>query len=89
MTVHANSKSLLVIDDLYERYWSARVDGLAADIFRVNVAFRGVMVDAGEHDVILVYDNPAFTMGRRISLATLLAIAALYTALWVRKFRIA
>ena len=59
LTIHSESDApaVLVVSDAYLAQWTARVDGGEAPLLRVNYAFRGVLLEPGEHVVELVY-NP-------------------------------
>lgn len=48
----ADARSLLVLADNMYAGWEATVDGEPAEILLTNHTFRGVMVDAGEHEVV-------------------------------------
>ena len=56
--------------------WRAYVDGRRVRISIANHAFLGVPVTAGRHAIRLRYLPRSFVLGRAISLATLLLIAA-------------
>jgi hypothetical protein len=51
LKVSLKEKKFLVYNDSYHFDWSAAIDGRPAQIFRANVAFKGVWIDAGEHIV--------------------------------------
>jgi hypothetical protein len=55
LRAHLERPGLLVVADTYYPGWRARVDGKPADIFPVDLMFRGVAVDAGDHRVELEY----------------------------------
>ncbi len=46
---------ILVVSDTYTPGWRATVDGEAAAIFPVDVAFRGIAVPPGDREVVLGY----------------------------------
>lgn len=54
---------LLVVSEIYENHWSAYVDGEKVDILRTNHALRGIPISAGEHMVVLKYEEPTLTYG--------------------------
>lgn len=56
--------------------WRAYVDGRRVETQFANHAFLGVHVPAGKHRVRLVYLPESFVVGRWISLAALLGVAA-------------
>jgi hypothetical protein len=67
---------LLVLADSFESGWRCRLeDGSGVDIYPVNVAFRGVRVPPGDHEVTFSYEAPAFRRGAKISLFALGAVA--------------
>ena len=48
--------------------WTAQVDGKDAQIMLVNEAMIGIPLTEGNHKVSFRYDNPAFSLGWKISL---------------------
>ena len=73
----------LVLLDSYYPGWRASVDGRPAAIWRADVLFRAVALEAGRHSVTFVYDPLPFRIGSAVSLVTLagLAIAAAWLLL--------
>ena len=65
---------LLVLTDSWNPRWSVTVDGKNAYMGRVNVAFRGVAVPAGRHDVEFRYYPASRLIGQIISGVTLLGL---------------
>ena len=59
----AAGSRFLVVDERYDPYWRAYVDGKRAAIYPTNVAMRGVVVPAGAREVTMVY-RPYDTSGR-------------------------
>ncbi|MDB4915549.1 MAG: putative rane protein [Gemmatimonadetes bacterium] len=53
--VDAERPALLVLSDNYVEGWTARVDGSTVPILRTNLAFRGVPVSKGSHDVVFEF----------------------------------
>jgi hypothetical protein len=68
---------LLVVSEGYYPGWQATVDGAAAPIFRVNVMMRGVILAAGEHEIVFRFRSPSVAAGAIVSA---LAIALLIVA---------
>jgi Predicted membrane protein len=62
-----NRAALLVLADVYAHGWKAWVDDKPAPIVIANVAFRGVVVPQGEHDVRFEFDPDALFTGMWIS----------------------
>ena len=63
LRVHAACPGLLVLADSYFPGWEAAVNGEAAAIHPTNMAFRGVVVEAGQSDVVFRY-RPSRFRGR-------------------------
>jgi len=55
----------------YARGWRAWVDGRRADVFEANLFSKGVLMPAGEHEVVLRYLPGSFIWGSAVSLATI------------------
>jgi hypothetical protein len=72
-----NQAALLVLADVYAHGWKASIDGKPADIVIANVALRGVVVPAGEHDVRFYFDPDALFTGLYIS-AVLFGLLIVY-----------
>lgn len=60
---HCDAHCLLVLTDLHHPDWTARVDGTEAHVERVNVAFRGVPLEPGRHEVVFRYEPTSFLLG--------------------------
>ncbi|MGE5435677.1 MAG: YfhO family protein, partial [Syntrophothermus sp.] len=55
-------------DTYYPKGWKAYIDGNETEIYEVNHGFRGVIIPAGNHKVILEYAPTSYYIGRTISL---------------------
>lgn len=81
--VDASGEGHLVIADAIARDgWIATVDGRPADVVRVNHAFAGIRVPAGEHRVEVRYEAPGLRSG---AIVTALAAAVTLGLLVVRR----
>jgi len=69
---------VLVVRDTWFPGWEARVDGGPAPILRANHAFRALALGPGAHAVELVYRPRSLRLGIALSLAGLVALAALH-----------
>jgi hypothetical protein len=77
VVIHARMKSAgaLVLNDAFFDGWNARVDGVAVPIHRANYLVRGLLLPAGEHEVIFSYPLPgAVVIGSLLSIATLVVL---------------
>jgi hypothetical protein len=63
----ANREALLVLADVYAKGWHAWIDNKPAPIVITNVAFRGVVVPQGDHDVRFEFSPDALFRGMWIS----------------------
>ncbi len=82
LQLHVNTShaGLLVVSDPFYPGWTAKVDGVPTPILRTNLAFRGVVLPAGEHTVAMAFRDEAFSLGVVVASATALALLALLAA---------
>lgn len=78
IAVETQTGGWLVLADTFYPGWTAAVDGVPADIQRVNLAFRGVEIPAGAQMVRFEYRPTWLLPGLFISLAALLVTLALF-----------
>ena len=71
--VHAGSRALLVLSEVFYPGWKAEVNGHEAAIWKVDGGLRGVVVPAGESTVRLQYAPASFRIGAALSAAAFLA----------------
>ncbi|MCL7979977.1 MAG: hypothetical protein M8840_02690 [marine benthic group bacterium] len=72
LDVVAERSGLLFVSEIWHPSWLATVDGEPAEVLRTNVAFRGVVVPEGPHQVRLHYSAAEFRLGFGLSAAGLL-----------------
>ena len=69
---------LLFVSEIWHPSWQAYLDGDPIEVYRTNVAFRGVEVPAGRHELRFRYSAAEFRLGFGLSaLGVLLALAVL------------
>ena len=61
--VRAAGDGLVLVRDAYDPGWHATVDGRPASLLAADVALRAVPVTAGQHQVVLRYDDPSVGVG--------------------------
>ena len=83
LRISSDRPALLVISDAYYPGWSASVDGVETSVLRANVAFKAVVVPAGEHLVELTYDPASFKLGLAVS--GLAALVVVLARVWRRR----
>ncbi|MFI5298363.1 MAG: YfhO family protein [Polyangiales bacterium] len=74
LRVKAPSQGWLVVGDTYYPGWEAQVDGVEVPIVRANLSQRAVHVDAGTHQVRMVYRPKPLRIGAIVSLLAWLAV---------------
>ena len=56
-------EGMLIVSDSYFPGWKATVDGKSTGIHEVNMAMRGVVVPAGQHEVVMKYRPASVYLG--------------------------
>jgi hypothetical protein len=67
---------LVVLDDAWAPGWSVSVDGEPAPALQADMVMRGVIVPAGEHEVVWSYRVPGLRLGALLSGLGLIALLA-------------
>jgi hypothetical protein len=67
--------AILVLTDLYWPGWRAAVDGEPREIYRANLLFRAVSIEAGEHEVRFSYQPMSAWLGTGVTFAALVVVA--------------
>lgn len=78
LSVSAERDSWLVLADTDYPGWQAMVDGETVPIYRANLNFRAVQVDAGQHDIHFAYRPNWLLPGALVSAVALLIALLLY-----------
>lgn len=55
LQVHAESPSVLLVNDKHDPDWKVEIDGKPASLLRCNYLMRGVHLPAGDHEVRFTY----------------------------------
>jgi hypothetical protein len=66
----------LVVADTWYPGWQATVDGVPTEVLRANYAFRAVWLEAGKHEVEMVYRPTLVRIGGAVSLTALTLLVA-------------
>jgi hypothetical protein len=80
--VDAHGPSIVVVRASYDDGWTATVDGRPTPLLPVDGFLQGIAVDAGSHDVRLVYRDDAITDGIVAGLAVWGAIVVAFALSW-------
>ena len=82
--IDAKEAGMLVFTIPFDKGFSATVDGQKAEIVNCDVAFMGVWVEPGEHEIVFTYRTRGLTLGLLMSLAAALMLAV-YTFMTRRR----
>jgi hypothetical protein len=74
----ADSTALVVLSQTFYHYWKATIDGLPAEIIKVNGAFQGLTIPGGSHRIVLEYRDFSFRLGVVLSFITATVLAILF-----------
>jgi Bacterial membrane protein YfhO len=84
--VQADGPGWLVLSETWAPGWRASMDGAQAQVYRTDVAFRGLPLPEGSHTVTLTYAPTGWLWGRWASLVGIMAtVATIAAALWNRQ----
>jgi len=76
LEISVNQNTLLVVTDSYSKNWRAvpltKADQERYDVIPVDFTLRGIPLKAGSHHFLLEYAPDSYTIGRWISLASVL-----------------
>ena len=76
--VAAEEPAMVVLAHSYYHAWKARVDGRPAQLWRANHAFQALQVPAGEHQIVLIYEDRRLFTGAIISAIAAVACLLLW-----------
>ena len=82
--IDAKEAGILVFTIPFDKGFSATIDGRQADVIPCDVAFMGVWVEPGEHEIVFTYRTRGLTLGLLMSLAAALMLAV-YTFMTRRR----
>jgi uncharacterized membrane protein YfhO len=75
LRVHALSRGVLVLSEIYDADWHVSLNRSRAPLLRVDGALRGVVVAAGDSIVELRYRPTSFWLGALLTLMTFAILA--------------
>jgi len=82
---NALANGFLFLSDSYYPGWTAYVDGVEAEIYQADYAFRAVYLTSGRHTVEFVYEPRSFRVASFVSLLALIGVIALLVSPWLRR----
>lgn len=81
--IDVTGEKVLSVAIVYNKGWSAYVDGEPAPLYAANGVFLGVRLGEGSHDVKFVYRTPWITEGALVSAGGIVVAAAWLTVMHV------
>ncbi|MBQ6839136.1 MAG: YfhO family protein [Oscillospiraceae bacterium] len=80
--ISCNRNGVLYTSIPQDGNWTATVDGKPAQIVKIGGTMVGLNLSEGDHTVVFRYQNRAFSLGWKISLACLLVFTGLWFAIY-------
>ncbi len=78
ISVDSRGERLLVVGESFYHGWQAQVDGRPVEVLRVHGDFMGCLIEPGRHEVHLCFRPASLVWGKRLTLAGLAGIAAVF-----------
>jgi hypothetical protein len=72
----AQQPSYLVLNDFYQRGWTAQVDGQPARVFIANALFRAVAIEPGPHTIEFRFEPQSLLIGGVVSAISVVFVLA-------------
>jgi hypothetical protein len=69
--------AMVVFQGNYDSEWKARIDNKSTDVFKVNLASKGILVPSGKHEIELRYLPRSIVLGLIVSLFSLIILGGL------------
>jgi uncharacterized membrane protein YfhO len=90
VVIQTNSlaETVLVLSDAYYPGWQATVDGAATAVYPTNAYFRGLLLPAGEHEVVFTFAPKSLANGRWLSLFGLGIAIGIFVVLGLGQLKI-
>ncbi len=85
LRVHSDRPAWLVLSQTWHPGWHAWVDGYLVPYRRTDGALGGLPIPAGEHEVLLRFEDATYRWGRRISALGMACALGLLSAPWIRR----
>jgi hypothetical protein len=86
LEANASRPRVLVLSEMYEKNWTARVNDKPAEVFAADYLLRGIVIPARSSHVIFEYRPASFRVGAAISGISLVLVLA-FAGITLRKRR--
>ncbi|MGZ8869065.1 MAG: hypothetical protein ACXW2P_12040 [Thermoanaerobaculia bacterium] len=80
LEVVTEGRAFLVMSVTAHKYWRVTIDGEMVDPIVTNIGYQGVVVDAGIHQVEMIYTNDMILLGALVSVTVALVLATIAIA---------
>jgi hypothetical protein len=77
LKVQTNTPGFLVLSEIYDPTWQARIDGKETKIYCADYILRAIPIEKGIHQVEFIYNPFLFRVGRIIAMCTLVIAVCL------------
>ena len=77
LTANMACEGMVILSDTFFPGWKASVDGKPTEIHEVNLAMRGVVVPAGQHEIVMKYRPASVYLGAFLTFTGWLSAIAL------------
>lgn len=75
--IHMKEDGYFITSCPYKKGYKIMVDGMPVEYEKVNTAFIGFPIEAGEHRIEITYEAPGFRIGNRVSILAFIAFGLL------------
>jgi hypothetical protein len=77
LEVVTEGRAFLIMSVTAHKYWRVTIDGEMVDPIVTNIGYQGVVVDAGIHQVEMIYRNDMILLGALVSVTVALVLATI------------
>ena len=76
--IEVDKNGILATSIPYDEAWQIYVDGNKTELLKVNVGFIGTRLDAGEHDIKIVYKSKSWLWCNKFKLIAVFIIIIIF-----------
>lgn len=85
VNTRSNNPGFLVVGNMYYPGWQARIDGVKTKIVKTNYLLQGLLVPAGEHEIVISFLPAVFLLGLATSTLGITILLLWGAMVWKRK----
>ena len=85
VNTRTNNPGFLVVSNMFYPGWQATIDGVKTKIVKTNYLLQGVLVPAGEHEIVLSFLPASFLLGLATSVLGITFLLLWGVMIWKRK----